>query len=68
LVDRVNQNWNDAMRISRTSEEGWARTLERAALKDWRNAGEAGNVGRLMKGVCHGPFSGEVDTAEAVAI
>jgi hypothetical protein len=56
------------MRISRTSEEGWARTLERAALKDWRNAGEAGNVGRLMKGVCHGPFSGEVDTAEAVAI
>ena len=40
--------------------------LERDALKGWRIPGQAGNVGRLMKGVCHGPFVGEVDNCEAI--
>ena len=40
--------------------------LERDALKGWRIPGQAGNVGRLMKGVCHGPFVGEVDRCETL--
>ena len=41
--------------------------LERDARDDWRDLGEAGNIGGLMKGVCHGAFVSEVESAEAIA-
>ncbi|MDB5347065.1 MAG: hypothetical protein JWP89_5442 [Schlesneria sp.] len=42
--------------------------LERDAQDDWRDLDWIGSVGRLMKGVCHSAFVGEVDWSKAIPI